>query len=167
MNEIASIFLAASVKSMELSEQDILKCLAKLSDAQFFARGAEHENSVANILLHLAGNLRQWILHGVDGEADVRERDAEFALELSLERSEVCARFSTTVSECRRVISVLSPDRLQTLIDPQPTGNWRSMTILEAIYRIVAHLQMHTGQIILLTKQMTGRDLDLTIPRKR
>ena len=167
MNEIADIFLAASVKSMELSEQDILKCLAKLNDEQFFARGAEHENSVANILLHLAGNLRQWILHGVDNQPDVRERDAEFALEVSLGRSEVLGQFSATAAECRKVVAILNPDRLPTFIDPQPTGNWRSMPILEAIYRVVAHLQMHTGQIILLTKQMTGRDLDLTIPRKR
>ena len=65
------------------------------------------------------------------------------------------------------MIAALDYDRLETVIDPQPTGNWRSMPILEAIYRVVAHLQGHTGQIILLTKQRTGRDLDLTIPRNR
>jgi len=53
------------------------------------------------------------------------------------------------------------------MIDPQPTGNWGPMTILQAIYRIVSHLQLHTGQIILLTKQLVGTDLDLSVPRKR
>ena len=52
-------------------------------------------------------------------------------------------------------------------IDPQPTGPWPPTTILEAIYRVTGHLQLHQGQIILLTKHLTGADLDLSIPRKR
>ena len=58
--------------------------------------------------------------------------------------------------------------RLLETINPQPGGGWGGEpAILEAIYQVVGHLQMHTGQIILLTKQMVGHDLDLTIPRKR
>ena len=57
--------------------------------------------------------------------------------------------------------------RLLELIDPQPTGNLGPMTILEAIYPIVGHLQLHQGQIILLTKQLIGSDVDLSLPRKR
>jgi hypothetical protein len=37
----------------------------------------------------------------------------------------------------------------------------------KAIYRIVGHLQLHRGQIILLTKQLAGADLDLSLPPKR
>jgi hypothetical protein len=65
------------------------------------------------------------------------------------------------------VIGSLRPARLLEMIDPQPNGGWGPMTILEAIYRIVGHLQMHQGQIILLAKQLTGADLDLSLPRKR
>jgi len=53
------------------------------------------------------------------------------------------------------------------MINPQPTANTGSVTMLEAIFRIIGHLQLHQGQIILLTKQLAGTDLDLSQPRKR
>jgi hypothetical protein len=53
------------------------------------------------------------------------------------------------------------------MVDPQPGGGWGPMTILEAILRITGHLQLHQGQIILLTKQLAATDLDLSLPRKR
>ena len=165
--QIADVFLSASVKRMQLSEDDINRCLAKLSDEQMWHRGADHENSIANLLLHLEGNLRQWFLHGIDGQPDVRKRDAEFTLSPSRRCDEVRSGFATTLAESRRVIGSLAPERLLEMIDPQPTGNWGPMTILEAIYRIVSHLQLHQGQIILLTKQLAGTDLDLSLPRKR
>jgi hypothetical protein len=65
------------------------------------------------------------------------------------------------------VIGSLPPARLLEVINPQPTGILGPMTILEAIFRIVGHLQLHQGQIILLAKQLTGADMDLSLPRKR
>ncbi len=152
---------------MERTERDILACVGQLSEEQFWHRGGDHENSVANLLLHLEGNMRQWILHGVDGQPDVRQRDDEFALEQSGSVADVVQAFTVTLAECRRVIGALRPERLMETTDPQPGGGWRSPTILEAIYLVVGHVQLHAGQIVLLTKQMTARDLDLSIPRKR
>jgi uncharacterized damage-inducible protein DinB len=166
-DQIGDVFLSASVKRMQLSEDDINRCLAKLSDEQMWHRGADHENSIANLLLHLEGNLRQWFLHGIDGQPDVRKRDEEFTLSPSQGCDEVRRCFAATLAESRRVIGSLAPERLLEMINPQPTGSWGPMTILDAIYRIVAHLQMHQGQIILLTKQLAGTDLDLSLPRKR
>ena len=165
--QIPELFLAAAVKRMQLSEDDINRCLDKLSEEQMWHRGADHENSIANLLLHLEGNLRQWFLHGIDGQPDVRIRDAEFAVSPSQRCAEIRRCFAATLAECRTVIGTLPPQRLLESIDPQPTGNWGPMTILEAIYRITGHLQLHQGQIILLAKQLTGADLDLSIPRKR
>ncbi len=166
-DQIPHLFLTASVKGMQLSEDAINRCIDKLSDEQMWHRGAEHENSIANLLLHLEGNLRQWFLHGIDGQTDVRIRDAEFALSPSQRCAEIRSRFAATLAECRKVIASLPPDRLLEIVNPQPTGNWPPTTILEAICRVTGHLQSHTGQIIMLTKQLTGADLDLSIPRKR
>jgi uncharacterized damage-inducible protein DinB len=166
-DQIGSVFLSASVKHMQLSEDAINRCLARLSDEQMWHRGADHENSIANLLLHLEGNLRQWFLHGIGGQPDVRRRDEEFTLSPSQPCDEVRSCFAATLAESRRVIGSLAPERLLETINPQPTGNWGPMTILEAIYRIVGHLQTHTGQIILLTKQLAATDLDLSLPRKR
>lgn len=165
--QISEIFLSASVKRMQLSEDDINRCLDKMSDAQMRCRGGDHENSIANLLLHLEGNLRQWFLHGIDGQPDVRVRDEEFTLSPSQPCEEIRRRFAATLAECRSVIGSLPAARLLEMINPQPKGSWGPMTILEAIYRIVSHLQLHQGQIILLAKQLTGADLDLSLPRKR
>jgi uncharacterized damage-inducible protein DinB len=166
-DQIADVFLSASVKHMQLSEDGINRCLAKLSDEQMRYRGADHENSIANLLLHLEGNIRQWFLHGIDGQPDVRQRDEEFTLSLAQDCDGVRSCFASTLAESRKVLGALAPERLLEMIDPQPTGNWGPMTILQAIYRIVGHLQLHTGQIILLTKLLVGTDLDLSLPRKR
>jgi uncharacterized damage-inducible protein DinB len=166
-DQIPEIFLTAAVKRMQLSEDDINRCLDKLSDEQMWHRGADHENSVANLLLHLEGNLRQWFLHGIDGQPDVRRRDAEFTLSPSQRCAEVRRCFAATLAECRKVIGSLPPERLLEMVDPQPGGGWGPMTILEAILRITGHLQLHQGQIILLTKQLAATDLDLSLPRKR
>jgi hypothetical protein len=166
-DQVPEIFLTAAVKRMQLSEDDINRCLEKLSDEQMWHRGADHENSIANLLLHLEGNLRQWFLHGIDGQPDVRRRDAEFTLSPSQRCAEVRSCFAATLAECREVIGSLPPARLLETIDPQPGGGWGPMTILEAILRITGHLQLHQGQIILLTKQLAATDLDLSLPRKR
>jgi hypothetical protein len=166
-DQIPHLFLTASVKGMQLSEDAINRCIDKLSDEQMWHRGADHENSVANLLLHLEGNLRQWFLHGIDGQPDVRNRDSEFALSPSQRCAEIRSRFAATVDECRKVIGSLPPARLLEIINPQPTGNWPPTTILEAICRVTGHLHLHVGQIIMLTKQLSGDDLDLSMPRKR
>jgi Protein of unknown function (DUF1572) len=166
-NMLITLFLTATVTRMQLSEADINRCVDRLSEEQIWSHGGDHENSIANLLLHLEGNLRQWFLHGIDGQPDVRTRDSEFTPTPTLRSAEIRSRFAATLAESRRVIGSLPAERLHEMINPQPTGNWPAMTILEAILRVTGHLQLHQGQIILLTKQLTGADLDLSIPRKR
>jgi len=166
-NAVADNFLAYAASRLQLSQNDIARCLDKLTDDQIQHRSGDYENSIANLLLHLEGNLRQWILHGIDNQPDIRQRDNEFALALTVPPTEARARFNSTLDEAARVIAALDPARLLIVIDPQPNGTWRHNTILEAIFKVVGHVEMHTGQIILLTKQLTAADLDLTMPRKR
>jgi uncharacterized damage-inducible protein DinB len=164
---IAENFLAYAVQRMQLSERDIRRCCDQLTEEQIWQRDGEHENAVGNLLLHLEGNIRQWILHGVDGQPDIRQRDDEFALAPAVSSTDARAQLAATIDEACTVIATLAPERLLEVIDPQPNGTWRHATILEAIAKVFGHLEMHTGQIILLTKQMMGRDLDLSMPRKR
>jgi hypothetical protein len=67
------------------------------------------------------------------------------------------------MTEVEGVIAVVPPERLVERITPQ----WEEVSVMEAIYQVVGHVQQHVGQIILVTKQMTATDLDLTIPRPR
>ena len=141
----------------------VQSCLSKLTDAQVWERHGAHENAVGNLVLHLCGNARQWVMHGVGGVADVRVRDAEFSAEGGLSAGELSSLFASTMNEARGVISTTPVERLTEIVHPQG----RTVSVLEAIYQVVGHVQQHTGQIILLTKQMTRSDLDLTMPRPR
>ena len=169
---IADNFLACASARLHQSQATIATCLHKLSslpeaEARLWQRGGDHENSVANLLLHLEGNLRQWILHGIDNQPDIRQRDEEFTLIPTIAPAAARSSFNRTLDESVRVIAAVSPSRLLAIIDPQPTGLARHVPILEAIFKIVGHVELHPGQIILLTKQLTAADLNLTLPRKR
>src|ERR1041384_4895102 len=148
----------------------IERCLAVLTEADVWWRAGVESNSIGNLLLHLAGNARQWIVSGVGGAADVRARDSEFAAtdKDGLTKAELLAHLRATLNEVDNVLARLDT---ATLLDARTIQNCGGVTILEAIFHVVEHFSMHTGQIILLTKLHTARDLALYnftggIPRK-
>lgn len=162
-NPVAVTFIEFSDMKLADLTKKLVICLERLSEEQIWARGGAHENAVGNLMLHLCGNMRQWMLHSVGGVADVRERDAEFETMGGMSRAELIARFTSTVEEVHTVIAGVSAERLVEIIHPQG----RTTSVLGAIYQVVTHVGEHVGQIILLTKQMGGTDLDLTLPRRR
>src|SRR6266702_314253 len=118
-NEVAGLFLEYSdLKLAELTKK-LTACLERLSDEQVWARGAAHENAVGNLVLHLCGNMRQWIMHGVGECADVRTRDAEFEMMGGMGREDLIALFTATVEEARGVIAGVSAERLVEITHPQ------------------------------------------------
>jgi uncharacterized damage-inducible protein DinB len=162
-NEIAALFREYSCSKLDMMVKDLRACLERLNDAQLWERHGTHENAVGNLVLHLCGNIRQWVMHGVGGAKDVRVRDAEFSANGGLTATALIELFESTVSEARAVIASLPAKRLVERVTPQG----RDVAVLDAIYQVVGHVQQHMGQIILLTKQMTRQDLDLTLPRPR
>jgi hypothetical protein len=107
--------------------------------------------------------MRQWIMHGVGGQPDLRTRDLEFSAATGHSGSELMKLFRSTIGEATTIIAATTPAHLVERTTPQG----RDVTVLDAIYQVVGHVQQHVGQIILLTKQITAQDLDLTIPRPR
>ncbi|MHB1699692.1 MAG: DUF1572 family protein [Acidobacteriaceae bacterium] len=162
-SDISTLFLDHSINKLSQAEASLAVCLSKLTDDQIWQREAAHENTIGNLVLHLCGNMRQWILHGVGGEPDVRVRDAEFSAAGGQSSAELLGLFHATVAEARAVLAALPHERLAERITPQG----RDVSVLDAIYQVVGHVQMHLGQIILLTKHYAAQDLDLTIPRPR
>lgn len=162
-SQIASLFLNYSNEKLEQMTKNLKACLERLTDEQVWERHGAHENAVGNLVLHLCGNMRQWIMHGVGGDKDIRVRDEEFSANGASSKAALMELFEKTVAEARRIIEPLPPERLVKRITPQN----REVSVLEAIYQVVGHVQQHVGQIIVLTKQMTGKDLDLTMPRPR
>lgn len=163
-NDVAGLFLDYSDRKLEQMVKTMTACLERLNDEQVWRRGGEHENAIGNLVLHLCGNMRQWIMHGVGGVPDVRERDLEFSEQGGLGCMELVKLFAETVLETRGVIASLPYERLVEKTDPQGFGE---VSVLEAIYKVVGHVELHVGQVTLLTKQMVATDLDLSIPRVR
>ena len=162
-SEIAALFLDASLRKLEQMHKHVETCLEKLEPQQIWLREAEHENTVGNLILHLCGNMRQWIMHGVGGAPDIRKRDEEFAASGGYTAGQLAQLFSSHLQEASAVIAAVLPERLTERIRPQNMDT----TVLGAIYQVVGHVQMHVGQIIVITKRLTARDLDLTLPRPR
>ncbi len=101
-HRVAAIFLDVSCRRLGQMTEYLVTCVKKLSDEQIWRRQGAHENAVANLVLHLCGNARQWIMHGVGGAADVRVRDKEFSADGGMSGAELIALFEATM-ERRRV----------------------------------------------------------------
>jgi uncharacterized damage-inducible protein DinB len=145
-------FLAFSAEKLTQLSGRIQDCLGRLSSEQIWMRNNPNENSVGNLVLHLCGNVGQWIGSGVGGKPDTRQRDAEFA---ARGNAELRDRLDTTISEATAIIRNLPIARLSEKIKVQKYD----VTVMEAIYHVVEHFAQHSGQIIFATKLLTGQDL--------
>jgi uncharacterized damage-inducible protein DinB len=152
---VETIILNFSADKLAQSCTRIESCVDRLTPEQIWSRNSDHVNAVGNLMLHLSGNVRQWILHGVGGAPDVRTRDAEFDATGNLTSEELKLRLRSTVDEACAVLCALPPERLQERRIIQKSD----VTVLEAILHVVEHFSGHTGQIIFITKFLTGEDL--------
>jgi uncharacterized damage-inducible protein DinB len=149
------IFLDYSAETLRQMTGRIETCLSGLAEEQIWARSSENENAIGNLVLHLSGNVRQWIVSGVGGRLDTRQRDAEFAARGGGGGAELAARLKEAVEEAAGILAELTPERLGERIVVQHYD----VTVLEAIYHVVEHFSGHAGQIIFATKMLTGTDL--------
>jgi uncharacterized damage-inducible protein DinB len=159
---VETLFLNAAVEKLRTLTGRIETCLGKLSADQIWARGHESENAVGNLALHLAGNVRQWIVSGLGGQPDIRVRDQEFSASGGVGAAELGAKLRDTMEQACGVIAGLGTDQLTRtykIQNSEPTG-------VEAIFHVVEHFGEHTGQIIYAAKNLTGEDLGLVMPRK-
>ena len=131
------------------------RCLERLNDEQIWWRANEESNSIGNLILHLCGNARQWIVCGVGSAPDSRNRDSEFEQRDVIPREELVKLLRSTLADVESTLRSLDPS---TLLERRKIqGN--DVEILEAIFHVTEHFSMHTGQIIMLTKMMTSSDL--------
>lgn len=111
-------------------------------------RANDQSNSVGNLLMHLAGNIRQWIVAGVGGAPDHRDRAGEFAAREGGTAAELLDTLERALDEVDAVIAGLTPEDLAS----RRTIQGREISVLEAVYHVVEHFALHSGQIILVSK---------------
>src|SRR5438128_1037910 len=156
MNEIGQSFIAgARAYFTEDYLPKIERCLELLTDEQIWWRANPQSNSIGNLILHLSGNVRQWIVSGLGGAADSRDRDAEFAHREVISREELITKLKQTLGDADAALAKFDVEKL---LDRQSIQGY-DVLALEAILHVVEHFSMHAGQIIYITKLLTSSDL--------
>lgn len=139
----------------------IRRCLERLDDGEIWRRPNAHTSSLGNLVLHLAGNVRQYLVSGLGGAPDVRNRAGEFSEKGPVPRPELLERLETAVAEAMKAIEGLTPEALAKVYTVQ---GFRE-TGLSILVHVVEHFSYHTGQIAYTVKGL--KDVDLGFYRGR
>jgi hypothetical protein len=118
-------------------------------------RPNDASNSIGNLLLHLDGNVCQWLVASFNKDEDQRNRPAEFAAQSGLSAADLLARLGATLDEAGRVLDRLTVDEL---LAPYEIQGYH-VRGLDAVYQVVEHFGLHYGQIVYITKSLLAKDL--------
>src|SRR6267143_1357084 len=153
---ISGLFLAFSRRKLLAEYWPRLRdSVELLTEEHVWWRPNEASNSVGNLILHLDGNVRQWLIASFNRLEDARDRPAEFAAPREIPRAQLLAQLGATMQEASAVLSrLVEADLLRTL---QIQGY--TVTGVEAVYQVVEHFALHYGQIVYITKLVRGEDL--------
>jgi hypothetical protein len=154
--QLATLFL-------EFSRQKLLgqfwprlqKAVEPLTEEQVWWRPNAAGNSIGNLILHLNGNVTQWLVDSFNRDEDNRNRPAEFSAEGGLTSAELLARLGATMERARQVLERLT---VEELLAPYEIQGYH-VHGLDAVYQVVEHFGLHYGQIVYVTKALSGRDL--------
>jgi uncharacterized damage-inducible protein DinB len=148
-------FIEQTLKSIDENTSKIKACMKQLDEKDIWFRHNEHVNSVGNIILHLCGNIRQWIISSLGGAPDIRERDIEFSTMGGFTKEELASRWQDTMQEAVTVITDTSPENLLRRRVVQGSAH----SGIGIIIHVTEHYSYHTGQIIFLTKLFKNIDM--------
>ncbi len=130
-------------------------CVEPLSDEQVWWRPNEASNSIGNLVLHLNGNVRQWLVDSFNRFKDKRDRPAEFSRREGISAAELLDTLAKTMEEASAVLAGLTVD---DLLAPYEIQGYH-VHGLDAVYQVVEHFGLHYGQIVYIAKSLSGRDL--------
>jgi hypothetical protein len=142
----------AAIDELDDAVEKIAHCLGQLTSEQVWWRPSPSMNSIANLILHLCGNVRQWITAGVGGAKDVRNRPLEFSEQGPIETDELLRRLKVTVAEAKSAIANAST---ADLVDRRQIQGFEVTGIGAVIYS-VAHFRGHVQEIVHLTRSQLG-----------
>jgi hypothetical protein len=151
-DDLAHAVGAEASQELTSALERITHCLGQLSDDQVWSRSSPSLNSIGNVILHLCGNVRQWIIAGLGGAADVRNRPAEFAQRDAIPKTEVLRRLQAVVDEAKGVLTRQTATdlvRVRRIQGSEVTG-------LAALFSSVPHFRGHTQEIIHMTRLRLG-----------
>jgi hypothetical protein len=150
--DVTRAFIDHSMLELDDSFRKVLHCFDQLSEEDVWWGPEVHINSIGTILAHLSGNLRQWVLSGLGGAPDLRNRPAEFEPRAPVSKAELRNELETLVQEIHRVVEGLDPD---AILEPRRIQGFDE-TVLSALYGTIAHFKAHVLQIMQITRMRAG-----------
>ena len=156
-SKLAAAVVQEATYCLDYGLEKIRHCLDQLDDSQVWWRPRDEMNSIANLLLHLAGNLRQWIVSGTGDLEDTRQRQQEFDDRSDVPKQQLLNHLCEVLEEARAAMSKLSTEDL--LADRRIQGH--EVTKLGAIWQSITHYQGHVQEIISMTRQQLGPEYQL------
>lgn len=151
-SQLAAALAREAAHELDEAVLKITHCVNQLTDEQIWWRSRDDMNSIGNLLLHLCGNLRQWIVAGVGGVPDTRNRPQEFAERGPIPKAELLPRLNDTVREAQAAMTRAAADQL---LAPRRIQGF-DVTPLGAIFHSIPHFRGHTQEIIHLTRVLLG-----------
>ena len=147
--DIATLFIERCRYYLVTEYWAKLRCsIEVLPEGALWSRVNEKSNSIGNLILHLEGNIRHWILSGVGGAPSSRDRASEFIARNGPRAIELLASLERALAEVDQFLAGLTA---ADLAEPR-TIQGREVTILEAVLHVVEHFSLHLGQIIMMAK---------------
>ena len=155
-SNLSSLFLNFSRhKLLEQYWPRLKSCVESLTEEQIWWRPNEASNSIGNLLLHLNGNLHQWLVASFEHLDDTRNRPREFNERDRIPASALLNQLGATMEKASNVLSRLTEKELSSPMEIQGY----KVTGLGAIYQVVEHFGLHYGQIAYITKMLRNEDL--------
>jgi len=146
--QVADAVIAEARKNLRDAHEKIVHCLNQLDDEQFNWRPFEQANSLANLLLHLCGNMRQWIINGIEQKPDTRHRSSEFSDRARQSKTDLMKRLAQTVAEADATLSRVTAD---TITQPRRIQGF-DVNVMHAVFHTVSHFVGHSQEIIYITR---------------
>jgi len=113
MSDQAELFITRSRYYLQTEYRTKLRAAVDaLPPDALWWRPNEQSNSVGNLLMHLAGNIRQWIVSGVGGAPSTRDRAAEFAATSGVGTAGLLATLDQALDDVDAVLASLSASDL-------------------------------------------------------
>ncbi len=155
MDPFSKEFIAQSIFRMEENNVRIEKCLAMLSETEVWKKPNKSSNSIGNLILHLCGNIRQWIISSLGNSEDTRKRDLEFSTTAGFTKKELLNKLLSTVAEANATLESLKKEDLLVI----KTVQGYDLSGIGITIHVVEHYSYHAAQVAFWTKLLKDKDL--------
>ena len=144
-----------SIYRLEENLRMVLICIDKITEKDLWKKPSKKGVALGNQIIHIVGNMTQYLISSLGEKKINRERDKEFKIDKRITKSSLINMLSNTIQESKKTITKLSMENLLKIREVQVY----TLSGIGCLIHAVEHFSYHTGQIALLTKNITNNDL--------